>query len=115
MSKVFVVSEPLTYREGKATPMFDITPAMEYGEIEILTKYNQSMFLSVPMVRQLRNDLKDFCDDDYILPVGDPVMIGTVCAVAADINNGLFKILKWDKRQRKYLPITVQAWGQAID
>ena len=38
MSKVFCVTEPLTYREGKATPMFDITPAMEYGEIEILTK-----------------------------------------------------------------------------
>jgi hypothetical protein len=115
MSKVYLVTEPITYKNGKAEVMFDITPALEYGELVTLTKHNHSMIISVPMVRQLRKDLATFCDDDYILPVGDPVTIGTVAAVAADINGGFFKMLKWDKRSRKYIPIEINAWGKELD
>lgn len=110
-SKVYCVTEPVTYKDGAVAPMFDITPALQFGDIDIVTKHNQSMFLSSLMVTHIRNKLKDFSDDDYILPVGDPTVIGTVCAIAADINEGRYKILKWDKKQRKYLPITVDIWG----
>ena len=114
MSKVFCVTEPITYKNGSPEQLFDISPASEYGEIEILTKHNHSMLISVPMVRGLREKLRDFSDDDYILPVGDPVTIGAVCAIAADMNGGYYKILKWDKRMRKYLPIEIQVWGKEL-
>jgi hypothetical protein len=114
VSKVYCVTEPITYRDGNPVPLFDITPAIEYGEIEILTRHNQSMQFSVPMIRSLRDKLKDFNDNDFILPVGDPITIGAVCAVVADINGGYYKVLKWDKRTRKYLPIEIQVWGSQL-
>lgn len=114
MSKVYCVTEPITYRDGVPTPLFDVSPALKYGELEILAKHNNSMFASVPMVRHFRDKLKDFSDDDYILPVGDPVTIATVAAIASDINNGYFKMLKWDKKSRNYLVVEINAYGAAL-
>lgn len=114
MPKVYVVTEPITYKDGVPTPAFDISPALQYGELVILTKHNQSMIASVPMIRYLREQLKDFSDEDCILPVGDPVTIAAVAAVAADINRGYFKMLKWDKRNRAYMVIEIDAWGEAV-
>ncbi len=111
MSKVYCVTDPITYRNSVPEPLFDISPAAKFGSIEILTKHNHSMISSVPMVRYLRDQLKDFNDEDYILPVGDPVMIAAVAAVVSDMNNGYFKILKWDKKQRAYIPIEIDAFG----
>jgi hypothetical protein len=112
MSKVFCVTEPITYRDGAPVTLFDISPALKYGEIEILAKHNHNMFATVPMVRFFREKLKDFNDDDYILPVGDPVIIATVAAIAADMNNGQYKILKWDKPTRQYASIQVNIDGK---
>jgi hypothetical protein len=114
MSKVYCVTEPVTYRDGVPEPLFDISPAMTFGEIEILAKHNTNMFASVPMVRYFREKLKDFSDDDYILPVGDPVTIAAVAAVASDINNGYFKMLKWDKKQKKYFVVEIDAYGNEL-
>lgn len=114
MGKVYCVTEPITYRDGEPKQLFDITPATKYGDIEILAKHNHNMFASVPMVRFFRDKLSTFCDDDYILPVGDPVIIGTVTAIASDINNGRVNLLKWDKREHKYLPITIDVYGKAL-
>ena len=112
--RVFCVTEPITYKNGIPEPAFDVSPALQFGEIVILTKHNHSMLASVPMIRHLREQLKDFNDEDYILPVGDPVTIAAVAAVAADINKGYFKILKWDKRSRAYMPIEIDSWGESV-
>ena len=114
MPKVYCVTEPITYRDGTPQPLFDISPALKFGELEILAKHNHSMLASVPMVRYFRERLRDFSDEDFILPVGDPVTIATVAAIAADINKGYFKILKWDKRQASYIPIEIDAWGKEL-
>lgn len=114
MSKVYLASEPITYKDGAPQPLFDVTPALKYGELVILSQHNNSMFASVPMIRHFREKLKDFSDEDYILPVGDPVTIAAVAAVAADINDGYFKMLKWDKKQREYLVIEINAWGKSV-
>jgi hypothetical protein len=114
MPKVYCVTEPITYKDGRPEPLFDVSPAAQYGEIVFLAKHNVNMFASVPMVRYFREQLKDFSDEDCILPVGDPVTIAAVAAIAADINEGKFKILKWDKKQRQYFVIEIDAWGNAL-
>lgn len=114
MSKVYCVTEPITYRDGVPAPLFDISPAKEFGDIEILTEHGHSMSASVPMVRYLREKLKFFTDDDYILPVGDPVMIGTVAAIAADINGGYYQMLKWNKRLRQYEVFKINVYGNKL-
>lgn len=111
--RVFAVCEP-THREGeRIVASMDMTPATEFGRLEILLPTNQSLFSTVPTVRYLREKLADFSDDDFILPVGDPVLISMVAMVAADINKGRAQFLKWDKKTKKYYSIMVDAIGRA--
>ena len=114
MAKVFVVCEPTHKIGGAPRAAMDLTPAAEYGDLEILLPNSQSLFSTVQTVRVLREKLKNFTDEDYILPVGDPVLMSTVAMVAGDINNGKVNFLKWDKLVRKYLVITVDVFGRAL-
>lgn len=114
MSKVYVVTEPITYKDGIPAPLFDVSPAREFGELVVLTEHGQSMSASVPMVRMLREKLRDFSDEDFILPVGDPVIIATVAAIAADINKGYYQMLKWNKRLRQYEVFKINVYGNKL-
>jgi hypothetical protein len=60
-----------------------------------------------PTIRKLRNLLKDFKDNDYLLLVGDPALIGLTCSVVSTISNGRYNMLKYDRIERDYFPIRV--------
>ena len=104
-SKVYLVQEiPADRDTGK--PKIDITPALKYGEIKIMfPRLKQMQFSPGPMVMEIKNSLKNLTTDDYLLLYGDPAIIGVVCAVASEITNGKFKLLKFDRRQFSYYPI----------
>ena len=34
-------------------------------------------------------------------------IIGVACSIVSDITNGKYKLLKWDKQERKYYPIEI--------
>jgi len=105
MTKVYLVQEIPTDRDS-GQPKIDITPALKYGEIKIMfPRLKQMQFSPGPMVLEIKNSLKDFTTDDYLLLYGDPAIIGVVCAVASDTTNGKFKLLKYDRRQFSYYPI----------
>tara|TARA_R110002020_G_scaffold343393_1_gene557769 strand:+ start:53 stop:406 length:354 start_codon:yes stop_codon:yes gene_type:complete len=98
-SKVYLVQE---------NPYVNVLSAGEYGDIEILFDSGQQiMFSPQPAIRKLRRKLKDFCDEDYLLMMGDPAAMGIACCIAADVNRGRFKILKWDKKERRYYPVSI--------
>jgi len=107
--KVFVVQEPV--RRNKVTgdfePVFDLTPAAVYGDIEILLPPGPVMLATAPMNDKLRYALRNFCDDDYILPTGSPPAMLAAGFYAAYHNRGRYKILQWDKRSRQYIVIPV--------
>ena len=42
--------------------------------------------------------------------MGDPAAMGIACCVASDINRGKFKILKWDKLQKRYYSVGVDIY-----
>jgi hypothetical protein len=99
VNRVFVVQEMANH---------DISPAMKFGEIEVLLPSNtQIAFSTVPVVRRLRRKLMDFSDKDYILLTGDPVAIGLACAIASFNNGGRYTALKWDRREFLYIPVKV--------
>tara|TARA_R110002110_G_scaffold94723_2_gene245220 strand:+ start:340 stop:489 length:150 start_codon:yes stop_codon:yes gene_type:complete len=39
--------------------------------------------------------------------MGDPAVIGLACVIASDINVGLYKILKWDRIEKDYYPVSI--------
>lgn len=99
MSKVYVVQE---------MPNHDIAAAMKYGEmVVLLPSYTQIAFSTVPTIRNLRHKLRNFNDKDYLLLTGDPVAIGLACSIAAFYNSGRYTALKWDRREKLYIPVKI--------
>lgn len=114
MSTVYIVCQP-THKIGNAEmPSMNFNPAKEFGELVFLLPSSQSLLAPVPTVRALKEKLRNFTDEDYILPVGDPALISTVAMVAANINHGRVNFLKWDKGDRCYQPIQIDTSGRAI-
>jgi len=107
--RVFVVQRPLRSIKDKKTgevvdriPMFDTAPAQRYGEVHILLEPGDVALMPYRSLMRLNEKLRDFTDNDYILPIGDPVLIGAAVAVAALRNNGKVRMLRWDRRDRCY-------------
>ena len=100
---------------GLLVPKFSIDAADEYGEVKVLLPYGNVAMAPQPMVVSLRSQLKDFNDEDYILPVGDPAIIGAAIAVAAEFNNGRVKVLKWRGKQHRYTTLKMNLRGRHYD
>ena len=89
-------------------PNHDIAPAMRYGELKVLLPSNtQIAFSTVPTVRLLKRKLRGFTDKDFLLLTGDPVAMGLASSIAAAYNSGRFRVLKWDRRERMYIPVSI--------
>lgn len=98
MNKVYVTTHPtrIDRRDGVRRPI-DITQAAEYGELVVLLPEGMLSLTPAPTVRELRYGLRDFTDDDYLLPLGDPALIAMAGALCAFANNGRFKVLRWNR------------------
>ena len=106
LSIVYVIQEIAGTRDGK--PKINILGASEYGSFKfLLPELSQIIFSPGPLIFKLRKGLKDFSKKDYLLLTGDPAIIGVACSIVSDISNGKFKLLKWDKQERKYYPIEI--------
>jgi len=89
----------------------DLSDAVTFGELDILVPAKEQIALSaMPTLRRMERKLSKFTDQDYLILSGDPVCIGIACALAASNNNGKFKVLKWDRLQARYLPISVNLY-----
>ena len=44
--------------------------------------------------------------------MGDPAIIAVAGAIAAKNNNGKFKVLKWDRDEKKYYDIEIDLRGK---
>ena len=96
---VFVVQE---------MPNRDILSAEKYGELVPILPPGYQLILSPgPTVQKIKKVLKDFNDEDYLLLMGDPSLIGGACSIAAKNNIGKYKVLKWDRERRKYYPLEI--------
>ena len=99
---VYVIQEIAGTRDGR--PKINILGAAEYGSFRfLLPELSQMIFSPGPLIFKLRKGLKDFNEKDYLLLTGDPAIIGVACSIVSDITNGKYKLLKWDKQERKYV------------
>ena len=110
--KVYVIQHIAGTQAGN--PKINIMGASSYstsGEFNfLLPEFSQMIFSPGPLVFKLRQGLKDFTKDDYLLLTGDPALIGVACSIVSDITNGKYNLLKWDKQERKYYPIAINLY-----
>lgn len=100
--RVFVVCEPIRVENGHATKAVDVSPAGKWGRIIVILQSTQSLIAPAQMIQTITEKLKDFCDDDYLVPLGDPVVMSVVASIAARNNGGRVRYLKWDRRNMDY-------------
>ena len=106
---VYVIQEIPGTKEGR--PKINILGAAEYGTFKfLLPELSQIIFSPGPLIFKLRKSLKDFTTEDYLLLTGDPAIIGVACSIVSDMTNGKYNLLKWDKQERKYYPITINLY-----
>ena len=108
-STVYVIQEIAGTREGR--PKINIMGASQYGSFKfLLPELSQIIFSPGPLIMKLRQGLKDYRSNDYLLLTGDPAIIGVACSIASDITNGKYNVLKCDKQERRYYPITINLY-----
>ena len=91
----------------------NIRSAEKFGDLKICLPDNRQMILSSgPLTFKLKQELKDFNDNDYLLLMGDPAIIAVAGAIASENNNGRFKILMWDRNEMKYYDIEIDLRGK---
>ena len=95
-------------------PQYNFKPALKYGTLKVLVPSGMSLLSPVPLVRELKQKLADYNDDDYLIAIGDPSVIAVASAIASQRNNGKFKVLKWDKELKDYLPVEIDISGRTI-
>ena len=104
--KVYVLQELPGTKAG--APKINIMSASKFGEFKfLLPEFSQIIFSPGPLIFKLRSLLKNYTTKDYLLLTGDPAIIGVACSIVADVTNGKFNLLKWDKQDRIYYPIEI--------
>ena len=110
--KVYVIQEIAGTKAGK--PKINIIGASTYSSTGkfnfLLPEFSQMIFSPGPLIYKLRQGLKEYKSRDYLLLTGDPAIIGVACSIVSDITGGKFKLLKWDKQERKYYPIEINLY-----
>ena len=106
---VYVIQEIAGTRDGR--PKINIIGASQYGSFKfLLPELSQIIFSPGPLIMKLRQSLKDYRSDDYLLLTGDPAIIGVACSIVSDITTGKYNLLKWDKQERRYYPIKINLY-----
>ena len=106
MPTVYVIQEIPGTKAG--TPKINIMSASKYGRFKfLLPEFSQIIFSPGPLIFKLRNLLKNYQQEDYLLLTGDPAIIGVACSIVSELTNGKYNLLKWDKQERQYYPITI--------
>ena len=106
---VYVIQEIPGTQSGK--PKINIIGASKYGKFKfLLPEFSQIIFSPGPLIFKLRQSLKDYGPEDYLLLTGDPAIIGVACSIVSDITNGKYNLLKWDKQERQYYPIEINLY-----
>lgn len=108
MPKVYIVQEPnrVTVVDGVVTnviPTYNYDPAKVYGELVYCMRHGNARFSARQTVLELRHALRNFTVDDFILPTGDPGVIGMAIALAAKQTLGKVKVLRWMRKDKDYL------------
>lgn len=108
--RVFVVQNQHKWDDThqRFVPKFDFSSAEAFGELVYLLSPTAAPFNSAPVIRELREKLREYRDGDYLLLVGNPALILAVGAVAASYNSGRVSVLQWSGKDHRYVSVRLE-------
>ena len=109
MPKVFVASLPTRWDAAtkKQVPSLDLNPAMEFGELVILSEGRKTILEMDEVLDAVHDRASEFQSGDYLLMIGDSIINAAFYSAiekldgVADIN-----CLRWVRKDRIYEAIT---------
>lgn len=97
-----MINEPLRRGAGGYEPLFDLEPAREYGDLVHVLPAGKLPADPTPSIARMQTVLKAYAESDYLLLVGDLVMMSAACALAARTTGGVVSVLTWQSDLRRY-------------
>ena len=92
----------------QSNPKLNLLAASAFGElIEVLPASSNIIYNAGNTVEKIKQELADFDDGDYLLPVGAPAIMLVCGSVAAKNNSGRYKVLTWDRQESMYYSIDI--------
>ena len=79
-------------------------------QVERLESLQSRLDLQEENIKNTKKELANYKLNDYLLLTGDPAIIGVACSIVSDITNGKYNLLKWDKQEKKYYPISISLY-----
>lgn len=115
MSRVFIPQVPSRYdtKIGSWVPTVNLDPAKDFGELVIMLPPEASRLETDDIVRLLKAAMTEYGPEDYILALGDPLVIAVASAVADRASSPL-RLLRWDKISRQYQLMEAQLDDEAV-
>lgn len=84
----------------------DLVKATRFGELVPLIQQSMNIIMQpTEIINSLHEGLQDYTPEDFILPTGDPVIIGLAFTIAAAYSRGHLRVLKWDRQVNDYYPV----------
>lgn len=109
MSRVFVPQVPSRFDRsmGAWVPTISLEHAAKFGDVVVMLPPEASRLATVPISRALREKMRDFGPEDFIVAVGDPSVLA-MAAVLAHKTVGKLRLLKWDRVMSEYILMEIE-------
>lgn len=107
MGNVYVVQNHLRYdsTKGELVPVYNISPAERFGKLRFILNPRATLERPEEAIAKMDLILRGYTDDDYLLLIGNPVLIGWATALAAAHNGGRIALLVWSGKDKDYSPV----------
>ncbi len=91
----------------------DFSKAEQFGELKDVFSSLGRHYNGGHLIEHARHVLGKSLPGDYLLVVGDPVLVG-ICIVAMLENDEEINVLRWDRELFQYVPLTLNfSWKDA--
>lgn len=109
-ARCFVPQTPTRYDKvaGVRRPTVDLSPAKKFGELTVCLPSEMSPYLTMPAYQLMEERMRGFTRDDFLIAIGDPILIGMAFRIAARKTGGKFTMLKWERFSSEYLRVNVE-------
>ena len=96
-------------QDSKMVPKFDFSSAEKYGKLVFLLSPTAAPFNPESIIKELEEKLEPFTKDDYLLMVGNPVLMGLAAIIANEYlePGDPLNFLQWSGRDRGYITVPV--------
>lgn len=123
-SLVYVPQEPFTRSpDGSWRRSMNLRPAEDFGELRFVLPGDRDvtglLTDAEEIISELRDGLAGFdADRDYLLPLGNPLLIAVAGGVVAGLTGGRFRTLVWRHRRTEaeggfYKAVLTDLWPPA--